>query len=623
MQKRWNLLQADPSRVAALQAELKIHPVFCRILVQRGMERFDQAKDFFRPELKDLHDPWLMKDMERAVGRIMEAADRQEKILIYGDYDVDGTTAVACLFRFFQKWYAPGRVDFYIPHRYREGYGISRQGIDFAKEKGFKLIISLDCGIKSADLIAYAGTLGIEFIVCDHHLPDAFLPPAVAILNPKQEDCPYPYKELCGCGVGFKLITALSQRLGMPADEPFHYLDLVATAIAADIVPMDGENRILAYYGLKKVNEDPCNGIKALIQLSGLQKELKATNLVFMIAPRVNAAGRMDDARKVVQMFTSTDFEEALVYAGQLHADNTDRKEADSNMTEEALALLEKDASTPDRKSTVIYQPHWHKGVVGIVASRLIEKYYRPTIVLTRSGEVIAGSARSVSGFNVYEAIHACREHLLGYGGHFAAAGLTLLPEQVTPFSLKFEETVASMIEPRSLSPEIDHRCRTVFRRSIRPAFYNILDQMQPFGPGNTQPVFVARKVVDKGYSRIVKEQHIRFSLHQGAVTMDGIGFGLAHKFPLLSEGAPVDVVFTLEENEWNNQKNLQLKVIDFECGLRCRQTRGQLRSLRFQDDPPLRLPSHQLDAAVDKAREAISFQQTLGQQRQVSQVMY
>ena len=564
MQKRWNILQADPSRVAALQAELKIHPVFCQILVQRGMERFDQAKDFFRPELKDLHDPWLMKDMERAVSRILEAADRQEKVLIYGDYDVDGTTAVACLFQFLRQWYPPGLVDFYIPHRYREGYGVSRQGIDFAKEKGFKLIISLDCGIKSADLIAYASTLGIEFIVCDHHLPDAFLPPAVAILNPKQEDCPYPYKELCGCGVGFKLITALSQRLGMPADEPFRYLDLVATAIAADIVPMDGENRILAYYGLKKVNEDPGNGIKALIRLSKMQKELKATNLVFMIAPRVNAAGRMDDARKVVQMFTSTDFEEALVYAGQLHADNTDRKEADSNMTEEALSLLENDLTHRTRKSTVLYQPHWHKGVVGIVASRLIDKYYRPTVVLTRSGELVAGSARSVNGFNLYEAIHACREHLLGYGGHFAAAGLTLLPEQVPAFSLKFEEAVASMIEPRSLVPEIDIDAELDFG-SIRPAFYKILNQMQPFGPGNTQPVFIARQVMDTGYSKIVKEQHIRFSLHQGAFTMDGIGFGLADKFNLLNGNEPVDILFTLEENEWNNQTNLQLKVIDFE----------------------------------------------------------
>ncbi|MES1160821.1 MAG: single-stranded-DNA-specific exonuclease RecJ, partial [Bacteroidota bacterium] len=524
MQKRWNILKADPDKVTVLQRELNINPILCEILVQRGIENFTSAKDFFRPQITDLRDPWLMKDMGKAVSRILEAFQRKEKILVYGDYDVDGTTAVACLFQFFQKWYIPGLIDFYIPHRYREGYGISGQGIDFARENGFTLVISLDCGIKSVELITYAASLGIDFIVCDHHLPDAQLPPAVAILNPKQKDCPYPYKELCGCGVGFKLITALSEKLDFSRDEPFQYLDLVATAIAADIVPMDGENRVLAYYGLKKINESPNHGIRALVRLSDLQKELRFANLVFMIAPRVNAAGRMDDARKVVQLFTAPDLDEAMVFAGLLHSANTDRKEADSSMTEEALAILEKDAGQVDRKSTFLYQPHWHKGVVGIVASRLIERYYRPTVVLTRSGDLVAGSARSVSGFNVYEAIHACREHLVGYGGHFAAAGVTLLPEQVIPFSLKFEEVVASMIDPRSLIPEILIDAELPFT-AIKMSFYNVLSQMQPFGPGNTQPVFIARKVIDKGYSRIVKEQHIRFSLYQNDIPMDGIGF--------------------------------------------------------------------------------------------------
>jgi len=564
MQKRWNLLKADPGKATALQAELKISPVLCQVLVQRGIETFGQARDFFRPQLSGLHDPWLMKDMRKAVDRIVAAFRDQEKILVYGDYDVDGTTAVACLFQFFQKWYVPGLVDFYIPLRYREGYGVSKRGIDYAKENGFTLIISLDCGIKSADLIAYAGSLGIDFIVCDHHLPDANLPAAVAILNPKQDDCPYPYKELCGCGVGFKLITALSEELGFPAGEAFAYLDLVATAIAADIVPIDGENRILAWYGLKKVNENPNNGIRALIQLSDLQKELSINNLIYMIAPRVNAAGRMDDARKAVLMFIATSFEEALSYAGMLQSDNTDRKEADTSMTEEALAILEKDGEQLMRKSTVLFQPHWHKGVVGILASRLVERYYRPTVVLTRSGEMIAGSARSVSGFNVYEAIHACREHLLGYGGHFAAAGLTLLPENIEAFSIKFEETVAAMIEPRSLVPEISIDAELGFA-AVKPAFYNILSQMQPFGPGNVQPVFVARRLVDSGYSRIVKDQHIRFSLYQGDIQLTGIGFGLAEKFPLLADRQPVDVVFTLEDNEWNGQKTLQLRVIDLD----------------------------------------------------------
>ena len=562
MEKRWKILPADVPATRSLQTDLRINEVLCQLLVQRGIRTFDQAKDFFRPQLSALHDPWLMKDMRAAVDRIGSALHSGEKILIYGDYDVDGTTAVACLYQFLRKVCSTEQLDFYIPNRYREGYGISKPGVDYANDKGYTLIISLDCGIKSVDLIAYAAALGIDFIVCDHHLPDEQLPPAVAILNPKQPGCPYPYKDLCGCGVGYKLITALSARLGFPPEETFQYLDLVATAIAADIVPVDGENRILAWYGLRKVNENPNYGIRALIELSGLTRALKMINLVFMIAHRVNAAGRMDDARKVVHLFIESDPALALSYASQLHADNSDRKEADSSMTEEALAILEKETLNPDRRSTVLYQPHWHKGVVGIVASRIIERYYRPTVILTRSGEVISGSARSVNGFNVYEAIHACREHLLGYGGHFAAAGITLLPEQVEAFTLKFEETVASTIRPASLFPELIVDAILSFD-AIRPSFYNILEQMQPFGPGNTQPVFVSRNVSDNG-SRIVKEQHIRFALRQGATFMDGIGFSLAAKFPLLQTGNPFDIVYTIEENDWNNQKNLQLKVIDF-----------------------------------------------------------
>jgi len=562
MEKRWNILQGDANEVRALQTALEINEVLCRIMVERGIRTFDEARSFFRPQLTDLHDPWLMKDMDKAVDRILTALDREEKILVFGDYDVDGTTAVACVFQFLKKFCPPEKVDFYIPHRYREGYGISRPGIDHAHANGFSLIISLDCGIKSVDLITYAAGLGIDFIVCDHHLPDEELPPAVAILNPKQPGCPYPYKDLCGCGVGFKLITALAGRLGLGDEEALQYLDLVATAIAADIVPLDGENRVLSYFGLKKVNEDPNNGIKALIQLSGIHKELKMANLVFMIAPRVNAAGRMDDARKVVHLFTAGSLQEALLYAGLLHTANSERKEADNSITEEALAILESDQVYASRRSTVLYQPHWHKGVVGIVASRLVDRYYRPTIVLTRSGEVIAGSARSVNGFNVYEAIHACREHLLGYGGHFAAAGVTLQPDKVEAFILKFEEVVANTIQPNSLLPElvIDAELQL---EAIGPKFYDIVEQMQPFGPNNAQPVFVARRLTDIG-SRIVKEQHIRFYLRQGHSTADGIGFGLASKFALLQAGAPVDVVFTLEENEWNNIRSLQLKVIDF-----------------------------------------------------------
>ncbi len=563
MEKRWNILQAESISVDSLIQSLKIHPVLCKILVQRGLDSFEKTKQFFRPSLDELHDPFLMKDMEKATERIFQAFRNKEKILVFGDYDVDGTTSVACMYRFLQKIYLADHIDYYIPHRYREGYGISKAGIDYAMENGFTLIISLDCGIKSVDLISYARNHGIEFIVCDHHLPDTVLPPAVAILNPKQKDCTYPYKELCGCGVGFKLITAIAKQLELPDSEVFEYLDLVATAIAADIVPMTGENRILAYYGLKKSNESPNVGIKALKELSGLVKDLHINNLVFMIAPRVNAAGRMDDAKKAVQMFIAPNENIAKQFAEMLHSDNTDRKEADRNITEEARALIEQEADYLLRKSTVVYQPHWHKGVVGIVASRLIDHYYRPTIVLTQSGNYAAGSARSVAGFNVYEAVHQCKDLLLGYGGHFYAAGMTLEIDNVPAFRAKFEEVVASIISPELLIPEMLIDSEVDFK-DLRPSFYNILTQMEPFGPNNLRPVFMAKRVYNSGYSRIVKEQHIKFSVRQDNILFNGIGFGLAEKFKLLEMNQPLDIVFTLDENEWNNEKHLQLKVIDF-----------------------------------------------------------
>lgn len=560
MEKRWTLLPADETATRRLQESLRIHPALCRILVQRGMDDFDKARAFFRPSLSELHSPWLLKDMDKAVVRIGQAINSGEKILVFGDYDVDGTTAVACLYRFLRKLHRP--LDFYIPHRYREGYGVSRAGIDFAAENGFSLVIALDCGIKSVDLIRYARDKGIDFIVCDHHLPDAELPPAVAILNPKQSDCPYPFKDLCGCGVGFKLIQALCEKRGLPPETAYDYLDLVATAIAADIVSMAGENRILAYYGLKKANENPCLGIKALSFLSGLSGELQINNLVFMIAPRVNAAGRMDDARKAVEMFIAETYEEALHFAEMLHHDNSDRKEADSQITGEALALIESRPEWVHRKSTVVYQPHWHKGVVGIVASRLIEHYYRPTIVLTQSGDYVAGSARSVPGFNLYEAIHACRDHLLGYGGHFAAAGMTLETSHVDAFREKFESVVAATITDDLLVPEL--RIDAELNLSdITPAFYRILCQMEPFGPDNLRPLFLARGVQDTGWSKIVKEEHIRFSLRQNGATITGIGFGMAEKFSMLEKKQPVDIVFKLDENEWQGQKSLQLRMDD------------------------------------------------------------
>ena len=561
MQKRWKILTPDKQKSDLLQQSLKISPVICNILVQRGIETFEQSKKYFRPELTDLHDPWLMKDMDKAVERIIRAISNKEKILVFGDYDVDGTTSVASMYRFLKKIHPD--LDFYIPHRYREGYGVSKAGIDHAKENGFTLIISLDCGIKSIDLISYGKQLGIDFIVCDHHLPDEELPPAIAILNPKQKDCNYPFKELCGCGVGFKLISALAPQLDLNDEDVYESLDLVATAIAADIVPITGENRILAYYGLKKANEDPNNGIKALSFLSDLKKELHINNLVFMIAPRVNAAGRMDDAKKAVQMFIADSYDEALHFAEMLHNDNTDRKEADGNITGEALTLISENGDWLERKSTVIYKSHWHKGVVGIVASRLIEHYYRPTIVLTQSGEFAAGSARSVPGFNLYEAVHACREHLIGYGGHFAAAGLTLEIDKIDAFRNKFEEIVSATIHPELLIPEIVIDAEINFS-DIQWPFYNILQQMEPFGPDNLRPIFVAKKVWNTGYSKIVKEEHIKFSLKQNNTVFSGIAFKMSDKFHLLQMNKPIDVVFKIDENEWNGNKTLQLRVIDF-----------------------------------------------------------
>jgi len=560
MQKRWTILQADQQKVSALQRSLKIHPAICNILVQRNIETFDEAKNFYRPQLTDLHDPWLMKDMDKAVNRIIAAIENHEKILIYGDYDVDGTTAVASMYQFIRKLHS--ELDFYIPHRYREGYGVSKMGIDFAKDHGFTLVVSLDCGIKSVELIAYAKDLGIDFIVCDHHLPDAELPPAVAILNAKQKDCNYPYKELCGCGVGFKLITAIAQKLNLPPQIPLEYIDLVATAIAADIVPMTAENRVLAYYGLKKANENPNNGIKALSHLSGVTKKLHINNLVFMIAPRVNAPGRMDDARKAVLMFVSENYEHALQYAEMLHSDNTERKEADTTITDEALALIKGDELLVNSKSTVLFRPHWHKGVVGIVASRLIEHFYRPTVVLTQSGDYAAGSARSIPGFNLYEAIHACKEHLIGYGGHFAAAGMTIELNKIEAFRSKFEEVVSTTIQPELLLPEIVIDTEIKFK-DITWSFYNIISQMEPFGPENLRPHFLVKNVLDTGYSKILKEQHLRFVLRQDNISFTGIGFGMAEKLPLLQMKKPVDIIFKIDENEWNGQKTLQLRMID------------------------------------------------------------
>ncbi len=560
MEKRWNLISADPAKVRVLQDALKIHPILCELLVQRGISDFEEAKKFFRPSLDHLHDPWLMKDMRKAVDRINIALQSNQKILVFGDYDVDGTTSVATLYQFLKQ--LSSNIDYYIPHRYKEGYGVSKIGIDFAKENGFDLIISVDCGIKSTDLIAYAKELGMDFIICDHHLPDAILPPAVAILNAKQVDCTYPYKELCGCGVVFKLITALAQEHNMPASSYLQYLDLVATAIAADIVPITDENRTLAFFGVQKVNENPSPGLKALMELAKQTGPMRITNLVFAVAPRINAAGRMDDAKKAVQLFIEQDHDKALAFGSILQQDNLDRREADTTITEEALEQIEKDPLHHTRKSSVVFQSHWHKGVVGIVASRLIEKHYKPTIVLTQSGEVITGSARSVNGFNLYEALHACREHLLGYGGHFAAAGMTMAVDALEGFKTAFEEAVASRITEAQLTPEISINADLPLD-DISMQFFQIISQMEPFGPDNMRPIFIAKQVYDTGYTKLVKEQHISFNVTQGKTNVRGIGYNMPDHIKLIKSGKPFDLVFQLQLNEWQGNQSVQMQVID------------------------------------------------------------
>lgn len=560
MKKNWIIQKANEEKVQQLQKSLGISKVICELLVQRGYENYEASKKFFRPSLDDLHSPWQMKDMRFAVDRIESALIKHERILIFGDYDVDGTTSVATLYSFLKSLHA--QVDYYVPNRFKEGYGISKKGIDWAIQNNIHLIISVDCGIKSNDLIAYAKSAGIDFIVCDHHLPDETIPPAIAILNPKQVDCSYPFKELCGCGVVFKLIHAISDQKKLPNESYLQYIDLVATAIAADIVSMSGENRVICHFGIQKVNSKPNIGIQSLIELAAVKQPMTVSSLVFMIAPRVNAAGRMDDARKAIQLFIETDPIRAKEIAALLQSDNTDRREADQSITQEALEQLAQDPTTPSKKSTVVFQPHWHKGVVGIVASRLIEHHYKPTIVLTQSGDTAAGSARSIPGFNVYEAIHACKDWLIGYGGHFAAAGMTLQINHVQQFAQAFEEAVQKMLPDELLIPTVQIDTQINFEQ-IQLGLFNIIQQMEPFGPDNLKPVFVALGVEETGLSKIVKENHIRFVLEQNGIKLTGIGFNMAHQFFILEQFKKIDVVFTIEENDWNGTKSLQLRVVD------------------------------------------------------------
>lgn len=558
---RWTLKpKPEPNKVKQLQAALGVNETIATLLVQRGIETFEQAKSFFRPTLEALHDPFLMKDMDKAVLRIEQAINNQENILVYGDYDVDGTTAVALMSSYLKT--VSSQVATYIPDRYDEGYGISFQGIDFAHDNDFSLIIALDCGIKAVDKVAYARNKGIDFIICDHHTPGNETPNAVAVLDPKQDDCSYPYKELCGCGVGFKLVQALASNQGKTINDLRAYLDLVAIAIAADIVPITGENRVLAAFGLQVVNKRPRPGVKALLAQTQ-KKTLTITDLVFTIAPRINAVGRMKHGSHAVKLLTETDINEAQKAAVKIEAFNADRRLTDEQITIEALQQIEQNQET-ECYTTVVYQDDWHKGVIGIVASRLIETYYRPTLVFTKSGEKLAASARSVKGFDVYKALEACSEHIEQFGGHKYAAGLTLHPDNYQAFKQAFEAVVAKTIDNALRTPEITVDLKLDFE-TITPKFYRIIKQLAPFGPGNMTPVFMSENLWDTGYGKCVgdTQTHLRITATNGATKLVGIGFNLGNKFPLVTHKKPFKAVFSLDENHWNGTTSLQLIIKD------------------------------------------------------------
>jgi single-stranded-DNA-specific exonuclease len=550
----------DLAQTRELAKQLNLDECLAGLLVQRGVTTYDQARMFFRPTLADLHDPFLMKDMQTAVERIEYAIASNQMIMIFGDYDVDGTTAVSLVYSYLKSYY--DHLITYIPDRYDEGYGISFKGIDFAKSNQVSLIIALDCGIKSVSHVTYAKDHGIDFIICDHHRPGPALPDAVAVLNPKREDCSYPYNELCGCGVGFKLIQALGSRRGQTIEDLSPYLDLVATAIAADIVPMTGENRVLAKFGLEIINTSPRVGIKALI--SGVKKaKLDITDVVFIIAPRINAAGRIKHGKHAVELLCETDLNTASAFAKEIERYNADRKILDKEITLQALKQIEQNQED-GRTTTVVYQQDWHKGVIGIVASRLIETYYRPTIVFTKSGDKLAASARSVKDFDIYEALEACSEHLEQFGGHMYAAGMTIKEENFATFKQAFEQTVQNTIDPALLTPEVLVDCELDLE-SISPKFFRILKQFEPFGPENMAPVFMAKGVCDTGYAKTMGEDaaHLRLFACQGQASYPAVGFGFGKAKDRVASREPFDLVYCIEENQWNGTVSLQLKIKD------------------------------------------------------------
>ena len=562
---RWTLKpKPEIEKIEALAKELQVESMIASLLLQRGIETYEDAKSFFRPSLSELHDPFLMKDMDKAVNRIEDAIAKGEQILVFGDYDVDGTSSVALMSSYLKTRY--DAVATYIPDRYEEGYGISYKGIDFASDNDFSLIIALDCGIKALDKVDYAKEKGIDFIICDHHRPSDKLPKAAAVLDPKRKDCEYPFKELCGCGVGFKLIQALASKEGKSVEELVEFLDLVATAIGADIVPITGENRTLAYFGLQVINANPRPGIKAIIN-QVKKDQLTITDVVFIVAPRINAAGRMKHGNYAVTLLTETDEFLAEQYAEEIETFNTDRRDTDKRITKEALQQIE-DHNEQDRLTTVVYKEDWHKGVIGIVASRLIETYYRPTLVFTKSGDKLAASARSVSGFDVYNALEACSEYIEQFGGHKYAAGLTLKKENYQAFKDKFEEVVSNTIDKSLLTPEI--RIDTQINlKTITPKFYRIISQFAPFGPGNMTPIFMSSNLKDTGYGKCVGEDktHLRITVTEtGTEKIVCIGFNLGDKLDLISNKKIFTSAYTIDENHWNGNVSLQLKLRDIKA---------------------------------------------------------
>ena len=557
---QWRLLPVDEAAAQRLHETLQISPLLCRLLAQRAITSYDEARHFFRPALSDLHDPFLMRDMDAAVERLGQAVRNQERILLYGDYDVDGTTSVALMYSFLSGFYQ--QLDYYLPDRDKEGYGVSLAGVEYARSSGATLVIAMDCGIKAHQAVELAASYSIDFIICDHHLPDEHLPPAVAVLDPKREDCPYPYKHLSGCGVAFKFAQAVALRQNIPAEELHHLLDLLAISIACDIVPMTGENRVLSYHGLQQLNREPRLGLWALIQKSGRRYPLSISDVVFGLGPMINAAGRLGDARDAVRLLLAADRNSALDAAGSLRSRNRERREVDQSTTAAASIRVKRDPNFAQRKSIVLFDPDWHKGIIGIAASRMVEEFHRPTIILTESGGRAVGSARSVQGFDLHTALDRCAHLFHSFGGHAYAAGMQLPIENVPAFTEMFEKVVQETMPVASEMPELELSGRLNFA-DIRPQFWRIHQQFAPFGPGNMSPVFWASGVQDSGQSRLLANNHVRLSVRQGdGPVFTGIGFGLGEAFKAV-QGGPFDLAFSLYENDWQGDRVLALMVRD------------------------------------------------------------